>query len=133
MKREDMPTTLHRKVLAGLTVPLMAAIALVGCGAGEDTGSADQAPQSGSAAEEGSSEGGVPDVNREPLSDAMATLEDAGYSVQVKGEDIEDSKVPDKPEEWEVIAQNPAAGEDPEEGDLVQLAVREKGADDGGK
>lgn len=134
MKREEMPIALHRKVLTGFAVPCVAAAALVGCGAEQDTGSAGQPSQSGSAAaEEESSEAGVPAVRRASLSDAIASLEDAGYSVQVKGEGIDGYEMPEKPEDWEVLGQNPTAGEEPEEGDLVQLAVRKKGTDDNGQ
>ncbi|VEI50381.1 PASTA domain-containing protein [Kocuria rosea] len=134
MKREEMPIALHRKMLTGFAVPCVAAAALVGCGAEQDTGSAGQPSQSGSAVtEKESSESGVPAVKRLSLPDATATLEEAGYSVQVKGEDIEDSRAPKKPEDWEVIGQVPAMGEEPEEGDLVQLYVEEKGSDDSGQ
>lgn len=134
MKREKMRNALQHRFLTALAIPFVASVALVGCGAAQESGNADASATDTAAPGASDVNGeGVPDVSRKPLSEAMDTLQKAGYTIQVKGEKIKDWKVPDNPKDWEVIAQNPAAGKNPEKGDLVQLAVREKGADGGGQ
>lgn len=130
MKREEMKAVPRHRLLTRLAIPFVASMALVGCGGDQEAElPGDSAAENASAAPSASGEG-VPNVRLEPLSEALATLEDAGYRTQVKGEKIENSEVPENPEKWEVIGQNPAAGEDVGEKNLVQLAVREKPADD---
>lgn len=134
MKRENMRNAPHHRYLTALVIPFVGSMALIGCGSAQDSeNAAASAPETAAPGSLDADGEGVPDVNRKPLSEAMDTLEKAGYTIQVKGEKIKDWKVPDNPKDWEVIAQNPAAGKDPEKGDLVQLAVRENEADDGGQ
>lgn len=68
----------------------------------------------------------VPNVRSKNLDEALKTLKDKGFKTQVKGEEIKDYKVPDDPQNWRVLAQNPAPDETVEKDSFVQLAVQKK-------
>jgi serine/threonine-protein kinase len=91
-----------------------------------------QNPASGEQADEGStifvetSGGvGVPDVEGEERGDAVRTLEDAGFEVEVEAEESSGE------EEGSVIAQKPRAGENAEAGSSVEITVGDETGDDG--
>ncbi|TDC73446.1 Stk1 family PASTA domain-containing Ser/Thr kinase [Streptomyces hainanensis] len=65
----------------------------------------------------------VPDVTNQPLPQARATLEDAGFTVQVAGPDTETATV---------IASNPGPGQQVEQGATITLNTFDMGAALGG-
>lgn len=117
---------------AGIISAGLAATLLMSSCAGSEETRATSDPSS-SVSESGSKESNsprdgdkVPNVRSKNLDEALKTLKDKGFKTQVKGEEIKDYQVPDDPQNWKVVAQNPAPDEAIEKDSFVQLAVQKK-------
>jgi len=97
-------------------VLLLAAAALTGCGADRDAGAA----SSPSIEVE---KGTVPSLEDATLFDAITALREAGLRYEISGEGYDTKEEAYNTREWQVVGQEPAAGEHAEPRDTVKLTV----------